>query len=283
MTCPNHYLSLNSEIISEIPIFLKKHEIFVRGEYLCINKQKYFLNNELEQYVVDYLIQISNLVEESVWYRTADFIPSLMKYLDGHDGIVDEGGIISNRGVKHNILSKESFKREIQCIIRANSKCNNIILPYISTENELKEIINILNEEGYKGKIRIMVETPGIVQILDDILKKYDIDGVIIGLNDLTSLSLGVKRDSFFYDNVSDSIKKQVLYVNDVCAIFDKKCYIFGNITKKVIDVYSDLGLVNFIIHYHLIPEIFDEDSDKYDCHFRRMSKIFYEKRLKNS
>jgi pyruvate,water dikinase len=73
------------------------------------------------------------------------------------------------------------------------------MIPFVRTVEELKRTKEILEAEGLKRsadfKLWMMVEVPANIFILEKFLE-VGIDGISIGSNDLTQLTLGIDRDS---------------------------------------------------------------------------------------
>lgn len=74
-----------------------------------------------------------------------------------------------------------------------------IMVPFVRTVSEGKQVIEAMAEQGLTQgdnglEIIMMCEVPSNVILIDEFLK--DFDGISIGSNDLTQLTLGVDRDS---------------------------------------------------------------------------------------
>ena len=73
------------------------------------------------------------------------------------------------------------------------------MLPFVRTVKELEEVKRLITEAGlYRSpsfKLWMMVEIPSNVILLDKFIEA-GIDGISIGSNDLTMLTLGVDRDN---------------------------------------------------------------------------------------
>jgi pyruvate,water dikinase len=99
-----------------------------------------------------------------------------------------------------------------------------VMIPFPRTVKECQDVIWTMGEYGLvKGenglKIVGMCEIPSNVILADEFLDV--VDGVSIGTNDLTQLTLGVDRDSelvaHVYDERNDAVKKLVKQVIEVC------------------------------------------------------------------
>ena len=69
-----------------------------------------------------------------------------------------------------------------------------IMVPFCRTPEEGKKVVKIIRDNGLKGiKIFVMCEIPANVILADQFLDIFD--GMSIGSNDLTQLTLGIDRD----------------------------------------------------------------------------------------
>lgn len=138
-----------------------------------------------------------------VVYRTNDFKSNEYRNLKGGEDFeeIEENPMLGYRGASRYITDTETFKLELAAIKKVREKYNNlwVMIPFVRTVNELKQTLEIMNREGLKRsddlKIWMMVEIPSNVILLDKFIA-VGIDGVSIGSNDLTQLTLGVDRDS---------------------------------------------------------------------------------------
>jgi len=88
-----------------------------------------------------------------------------------------------------------------------------IMIPFCRRVNEAKKVKELLMENGL-GDVTtyMMCEVPNNVILIDEFLEVFD--GISIGTNDLTQLTLGVDRDSeivaFDYEERDEGVKKMV-------------------------------------------------------------------------
>lgn len=92
---------------------------------------------------------------------------------------------------------------------------DNIVLmiPFCRRVEEAKRVKKAMQEHGLGDvKTYMMCEIPNNVILIDEFLQIFD--GISIGTNDLTQLTLGVDRDSeivaFDYDERDEGVKKMV-------------------------------------------------------------------------
>ncbi len=138
-----------------------------------------------------------------VVYRTNDFKTNEYRGLKGGKEYeeVEENPMLGYRGASRYITDVDTFKLELAAIKRVREKYNNlwVMIPFVRTVNELAQTLKIMEAEGLKRsedfKIWMMVEVPSNIILLEKFIA-VGIDGISIGSNDLTQLTLGVDRDS---------------------------------------------------------------------------------------
>ncbi|MCW8838203.1 MAG: phosphoenolpyruvate synthase, partial [Thiovulaceae bacterium] len=176
---------------------------------------------------------------KSVIVRTSDFKSNEYKNMPGgfEYEADEENPMIGFRGASryYDDSYKEAFEWECQALkyIRDDMGLDNIkiMLPFVRTVQEGKNVIKIMNEQGLiQGKnsleIYAMCEIPANVILAEQFLEVFD--GFSIGSNDLTQLTLGVDRDSakiaHIFDERNDAVKEMLKMVIKVCR--DKNKYI---------------------------------------------------------
>ncbi len=138
-----------------------------------------------------------------VVYRTNDFKTNEYRALKGGEKYeaTEENPMLGYRGASRYISDIETFKLELDAIKKVRAKYDNlwVMIPFVRTPKELADTIKIMEGEGLKRspkfKIWMMAEIPANMILLDKFLA-VGIDGVSIGSNDLTQLTLGVDRDN---------------------------------------------------------------------------------------
>ena len=118
------------------------------------------------------------------------------------------------------------------------------MIPFVRTVNELTQTLKIIEDEGLKQsddfKIWMMVEIPSNVILLDKFLAT-GIDGVSIGSNDLTQLTLGVDRDSAKLADTFDERDEAVLMSLEKIISTAKSMGVTSSICGQAPSVYPEL------------------------------------------
>ncbi len=189
-----------------------------------------------------------------VVYRTNDFKTNEYRALTGGEKYEEEeeNPMIGYRGASRYITDIETYKMELAAIKKVREKYDNlwVMIPFVRTVPELERTIKIMEEEGLKRsdnfKIWMMVEVPSNVILLEDFLA-VGIDGVSIGSNDLTQLTLGIDRDSSKLAETFDERNKAVMISIEkvvrgckaagvTCSICGQAPSVYPEITEKLVE-----------------------------------------------
>lgn len=140
-----------------------------------------------------------------VLYRATDFKTNEYRNLVGGKLYepIESNPMLGYRGAYRYMTDNRVFSLELQAIKNVREKKEftnlNLMLPFVRTVNELKQVKGIISAHGLRRstlfKLYMMVEIPSNVILIEDFIEE-GIDGVSIGSNDLTMLTLGVDRDN---------------------------------------------------------------------------------------
>ncbi len=189
-----------------------------------------------------------------VVYRTNDFKTNEYRALKGGEPYeeVEENPMIGYRGASRYITDIETYKLELAAIKKVREKYDNlwVMIPFVRTVLELERTVKIMEEEGLKRsdkfKLWMMVEVPSNVILLEKFLA-VGIDGVSIGSNDLTQLTLGIDRDSSKLAETFDERNEAVLIsiekvvkgakaMGVTCSICGQAPSVYPEITEKLVE-----------------------------------------------
>lgn len=165
-----------------------------------------------------------------VVYRATDFKTNEYKGLKGGEKFEpkEDNPMIGYRGASRYIAEPEMFALELQAIkkVREEYDLKNlwIMIPFVRTISEMKQCMEMVKKAGlYQGpdfKIWMMCEIPSNVILLEHFLA-LGIDGISIGSNDLTQLTLGVDRDNQMlaklFDERDPAVVMSIQYIIKTC------------------------------------------------------------------
>lgn len=168
-------------------------EVISRGE------QRVFLDR-----MVDALTHITTaFAPRPVIYRATDFRSNEFRDLEGGAGYEprEHNPMIGYRGCYRYTQEPEVFQLEMTALAEVRQRTPNLhlMLPFVRTRWELEACLDLIDSgplRRQRGMHRwVMAEVPSIAYWLPEYVG-LGIDGVSIGSNDLTQLTLGVDRDS---------------------------------------------------------------------------------------
>ena len=143
---------------------------------------------------------------------------------------LEENPMLGFRGASRYVSEdfKECFELECEALKRVRDKMGltnvQIMIPFVRTIEEAENVINLLEQNGLrrgeKGlKVLMMSEIPSNALLADDFLEHFD--GMSIGSNDMTQLTLGLDRDSSLVSDIFDerdpSVKKMLSLTIKAC------------------------------------------------------------------
>ncbi|MBL7119766.1 MAG: phosphoenolpyruvate synthase [Dehalococcoidia bacterium] len=138
-----------------------------------------------------------------VVYRTTDFKTNEYRNLKGGEQYeeVEENPMMGYRGCSRYVRERDVFKLETDAVKRVRESFKNlwVMIPFVRTVEGMATAKRLLEKEGLVRsedfKLWMMVEVPSNIILLDKFID-VGIDGISIGSNDLTQLTLGIDRDS---------------------------------------------------------------------------------------
>ena len=153
----------------------------------------------------------------------------------------EENPMLGFRGASRYVSKKfqDCFELECRAInkVRLDMGLKNVqlMIPFIRTVAQASQVIDLLAENnlvrGQDGlKIIMMCELPSNALLADQFLKYFD--GMSIGSNDMTQLTLGLDRDSSLvadtFDERDDAVKMMLSMSIDACLKQNKYIGICG-------------------------------------------------------
>jgi pyruvate,water dikinase len=181
-----------------------------------IDKKTNFYKDKTQFYVDNLAYGIAKICAafwpNPVILRFSDFKTNEYRSLIGGELFepVEENPMIGWRGASryYHPNFKDAFRLELLAIkkVREEMGLNNLetMVPFCRTPEEGKRVLELIKKEGLldekhikktgsKLKVYVMCEIPSNILLADEFLKIFD--GMSIGSNDLTQLTLGIDRD----------------------------------------------------------------------------------------
>jgi len=205
-------------------------------------------DNKEEFYVTNLALGIAKIAatfpSDDVIIRFSDFKTNEYRALVGGDLYEphEENPMLGWRGASryYDPKFKTAFGLECKAIkrVREDMGFANVIpmIPFCRTPEEGKQVIGVMAEHGLdrvkddKLKIYVMCEIPSNIVLADEFLDIFD--GMSIGSNDLTQLTLGLDRDSGIVTHIANennpAVKKLISDIIKKCKEKNKYIGICG-------------------------------------------------------
>jgi pyruvate,water dikinase len=183
-----------------------------------------------------------------VVYRTTDFKTNEYRALIGGQEYEpeEENPMLGYRGCSRYIREIDVFKIELDAIKKVRQNYKNLwaMIPFVRTVDELARTKKIMEAEGLKRsddfQLWMMVEVPSNIFIMEKFLE-VGIDGISIGSNDLTQLTLGIDRDSPKLAEEFDERNEAVLVALERAIKVSKSMGVTSSICGEAPSVYPEL------------------------------------------
>ncbi len=171
-----------------------------------------------------------------VWYRILDARTDEFRELEGgQEELQETNPLLGWHGTRRSIMEQQVFRAELMAIKRLmeNGMGNvGIILPFVTSPEELRKARDIIRESGLQAKLGISVETPSAALKIDDFIAE-GLDFVSINLGTMTQLALGVDRNNSKVARLYSEVDKGVLDLVKFVAIKCKRKKIEVSITGE--------------------------------------------------
>ena len=268
---------------------LLRAEFMIAG--LGVHPKKVIAEKKQKEYIAKLAQDMSMFCKaffpRPVVYRATDFKTNEYRSLRGGDKYepVESNPMLGFRGAFRYIKNPDVFNLELEAIkiVRQKKDLNNLhlMIPYVSTVSELVEVKKLVAASGlYRSgtfKLWMMVEIPANVILLDDFLD-VGIDGVSIGSNDLTMLTLGLDRDNQEVASQFDERNPAVLWALERTVKTCLKHGVTSSICGQAASEYPELveKLVNWgITSVSVNPDAIERTREVvYYCESKLISRL---------
>ena len=219
------------------PLALIHYEELSEHMQLQVRKKTRGWDDRLEYYVDNLAFGIAKIATafypKPVIVRFSDFKSNEYRSLLGGELFepVEENPMLGWRGASryYDAKFKQAFLLECKAMrkVREEMGLDNVVpmVPFCRTLEEGRKVLEVMAEGGLKRgknglKVIVMCEIPSNAILADGFLDIFD--GMSIGSNDLTQLTLGLDRDSGIVSRVADendpAVKKLIASVIKTCT-----------------------------------------------------------------
>ncbi len=233
----------------------------LRSEYLCRQIEEYVTLPTCRNHIGDYLRKVCSVFQPyEVWYRNTDLIVPEVNVLKGADHVFEEKHYINGlRGLRRAIKYPDAFQLELETVAEVAQEFNNLrmLFSFVYDPSEARKGIDYLRRAGYKGECGVMVEVPSAVVLLEE-FAALNVSNFTVGVNDLTSLTLGTYRGSDYHDPCHPSILRSIQRAVEVGRKHRIPVSVAGYVTKRLALLCEEIGVDWFIVHYSDLPKVLD-------------------------
>ena len=225
---------------------------------------EYITTDTCRKYIREYVSNVCQLFcSDEVWYRTTELVAAEINSLKGVDNIIiEKEHYLGMRGIRRAIKYPDTFTLELVNLNQISNEYKNlnVLFPFIYDPKELEKSLEILNKVKFNGKYGIMAEIPSTILLLDK-FAELGISNITIGVNDLTSLTLGFSRGENSNHTHKAVIKLIEMAVN-VGHKYNIPVSLGGYVSNELKSICEEIGLDTFIIHYNALSEILNIPSE---------------------
>jgi pyruvate,water dikinase len=228
----------------------------LRAEFMIaqigIHPKKFIQDKKTHEFVGALKTDLTKFVEafypRPVVYRATDFRTNEYRNLKGGDKFepVEPNPMLGFRGASRYIADPEVFELELRAIREVREKFPNLhlMIPFVRSVDQLKEVKKIVYGMGLRRsqnfQFWMMTELPVNVILIDEFID-VGIDGISIGTNDLTMLTLGTDRDNENVAKAYDELNPAVLWSLERLITTAAKRGVTSSICGQAPSIYPEL------------------------------------------
>lgn len=235
----------------------------IRGEYLCRQANSWITTIACRTLISNYLDEIALLFSgRPVWYRLIDMESSEVSTLTGCEKhIVEKTTMLGVRGVRRGLCLPVELDYELATVIEVAHRRSNVhlLLPFVSDASEVVEFAASARRFGFRNKLGVMAETPSAVLTLSDLIAA-GAQEVVIGMNDLTSLTLGSARELYAHRKDHPAVLTLVREAVATANTLGTPLHAAGYLCREDLIRLENCGVKSFIAHYSHLPRLWPDE-----------------------
>ncbi|MBS3172099.1 phosphoenolpyruvate synthase [Candidatus Woesearchaeota archaeon] len=239
----------------------------LRCEFMILSGKEhpgYLIDNGREEELISRLEEgltkvCSAFKGKTVWYRSLDArTDEFRDMVGGENEPKEDNPMMGWRSIRRDLDQPELFKAQLEALRRVRNKGFKelgLMLPMITHLEQVRHAKEVIKDMGLEDmEFGIMVETPAVVQMMDEFCEE-GIDFISIGTNDLTQFTLAIDRNNSriqkWYNEMHPAVLKEIRHVIKTCKKHHVKTSICGqagsnaDMAKFLVDTGIDEITVN--------------------------------------
>ncbi|MEV8537103.1 putative PEP-binding protein [Streptomyces sp. NPDC051211] len=227
----------------------------IRSEYLVRRAGASWADAATRREVADHLRALhARAAGLPLWYRFSDLEArdtAVLKDSAGPVAAREDNPIIGVRALRRGTTPGSDLDHELRTMAALAGELPGLglLAPFVRDEQEVADWAAALRAEGYRGALGTMVEIPSAVARIEQILDT-GISYVLIGLNDLTGLTLGAARSTAFHDYCHPAVLDSVRRVLAAGRSRGVTVRVAGNFGPDLVTALPELAPSDFSFHY---------------------------------
>jgi phosphoenolpyruvate-protein kinase (PTS system EI component) len=257
------YLSLSGEDPANPALQSFAGVGLLRGEFIFRCRGQPVDHPAAMQALGDYLERTCQAhAKKPVWYRLCDLWSDEADALSQSRSLPAESNpMLGQRGIRRLLAHPDLLRLELNQVARAAGKHKNlhIMAPFVRDSQELTRLLPFIESCGFSNKLGTMVEIPSAIFEVESFIS-YGVSNILIGLNDLSCLTLGQERGSH-EAKLHPSVWKLIAEVQHT-SVGHCDWGIGGSLTPPMIEMARKAGADYVTMHYADLPLLTDIPAD---------------------
>lgn len=237
----------------------------VRGEYLCRLAGAWVTTAGCRAAISSYLDTLAvRFAGRPVWYRLVDMESNEVSTLPGcTERILEKTTMLGMRGVRRGLRIPAELACELGTLAELARRHDNIhvLLPFVSDAAEVANVRALAWELGFRNRIGVMAETPAAILTLPALVEA-GAQEVVIGMNDLTSLTLGSSRDLPLHRKDHAAVLTLVRHAVEASQSCGVPLHAAGYLDAGDIARLERCGVESVVVHYSLLGRLWPSEFD---------------------
>ncbi|WP_217548940.1 putative PEP-binding protein [Streptomyces sp. GbtcB6] len=227
----------------------------IRSEYLVRHAGTSWAGESTRRSVADYLHALYGRAGGlPLWYRFSDLEArdvAVLRDSCGSAFVREDNPIIGVRALRRGAAAGSDLPDELRTMAALSRDLPQLglLAPFVRDEQEVADWADALRSAGYAGALGVMVEIPSAAARIERILDT-GVTYVVVGMNDLTGLTLGAARSTALHDYRHPAVLDLVHRIVEVARLRGVTVRVAGNFGPELVAALPELTASEFSFHY---------------------------------